>query len=231
MIPRPPLRPAQEETGWLAAIRRARDWLDSAWANYVVELDSRRQRDAIYQPIGSAMQTAFEEVTAESRWRAMWAVVAALLHIGDFSGVGDWLMATAAVAVVAMILAGGGWLLWWCGRRLRIRWTGNRPRRTRRRHVKVEFYRGFEAVLARRGLVRAPAQTQREFAAAAGLHFAAVTGDSRLAALPGVVADAFYRVRYGRQPLDSLQAQTVEHAIAQLASAPKKAKGDAGRRG
>ena len=30
------------------------DWLDSAWSNYVVELDCQRQRDAIYQPIAKA---------------------------------------------------------------------------------------------------------------------------------------------------------------------------------
>ena len=40
--------------------------------------------------------------------------------------------------------------------------------------------------------------------------------DPQLGRLPGVVAEAFYRVRFGRQPLDSLQAQAVEHAIKEL---------------
>ena len=160
----------------------------------------------------------------------MMSAIAALLHIGDFSGVAAWLMAAAAVLLVVLGLTGGGWLLSRGGARLWVRWGGKRPRRASRRHVKVEFYRRLEAILARHGLVRAPAQTPREFAAAAGVHLAAVAGENRLAALPGVVADAFYRVRFGRQPLDSTQAQAVEHALAEMTAAPKTAKGDVGYR-
>jgi hypothetical protein len=95
-------------------------------------------------------------------------------------------------------------------------------RRLGGRRVEIEFYRRLENLLARHGLVREPAQTQREFAAAAGACLAAVTGKGRLESLPGVVADAFYRVRFGRQPLDNLQAQTVEQALAELLEIGRK---------
>ena len=68
--------------------------------------------------------------------------------------------------------------------------------------MRVEFYRRFEALLARRGLVRPPSQTQREFAARAGRELAQRTGDERLAVLPVQVAEAFYRVRFGGATLD-----------------------------
>ncbi len=65
----------------------------------------------------------------------------------------------------------------------------------------------------------APAQTQREFAQAAGLRLARQSGEQRLAALPALVADAFYRVRFGRQPLDNLQVEAVEQALVEMAAA------------
>ena len=77
--------------------------------------------------------------------------------------------------------------------------AGYRPRRAIG-GVEVGFYRRFEALLARQGIVRAAAETQREFAAAAGKWLAAMTGEPRLAGLPALVADAFYQVRFGRRP-------------------------------
>ena len=107
------------------------------------------------------------------------------------------------------------------GRRLWARSNGNRARRRGRRGVEIAFYRRFESLMARQGLVRAPAQTQHEFAAAAGMRLASQTGESRLAALPAVVADAFYRVRFGRTPLDNLQTQAVEQALVEIAAIRK----------
>ena len=54
--------------------------------------------------------------------------------------------------------------------------AAGRTRRTAAagRRIEVEFYRRFETLLARHGLVRAAGQTQREFAAAAGLRVAAI---------------------------------------------------------
>ena len=70
--------------------------------------------------------------------------------------------------------------------------------------------------MARHGLVRTAGQTQREFAAAAGLRVAAIAREPRLAPLAGQVADAYYRVRFGGVPLDNSQAEAVEQALAQL---------------
>jgi hypothetical protein len=75
-----------------------------------------------------------------------------------------------------------------------------------------------EVLLARHGLVRAASQTQQEFAAAAGAKIASATGRPQLALVPPRVVAAFYRVRFGRLPLDSSQAEAVEHALAELAA-------------
>ena len=66
--------------------------------------------------------------------------------------------------------------------------------------MEIEFYRRLRACWARQGLIRGPGQTQREFAVVAGDRLAAVTGQTSIAALPAVVAEAFYRVRFGGTP-------------------------------
>ena len=208
----------EDARGWLAALRRAQDWLDSAWSNYVVELDYRRQREAIYRPVAQALQGMMRRLSDPGWWRAKWKAVAAALHVDQLSGVADWLMAAFAAVIVLGVLAGGGWLLVRFGRRLWAYCPGSRRRRARRT-VQVEFYRRLENLLARRGLVRVPGQTQREFAAVAGVRLAMTTGEHRMADLPALVADAFYLVRFGGKPLDSLQSQAVEHALAEMASA------------
>ena len=74
----------------------------------------------------------------------------------------------------------------------------------------------------RRGIRRTAGQTQREFAEAAGLRLAVELGQPALAALPAVIADAFYSVRFGHRPLDNQQTQAVEQALSKLATIGKK---------
>ena len=208
----------QRQSSWLAPMHDATDWLDGAWSNYVMDLDAERQREAIYGPIARAAQAVWREVTDPGRWRAMLDATLVTLHLDQLSGAAAWLAAAVAGLLAAALLAATGWLLWLLGRRLRARWTGNHSRVARRR-TQIEFYRRFETLLARRGILRAPGQTQREFAAAAAARLALLGNDPQLGGLGGVVAEAFYRVRFGRQPLDSVQAQAVEHAIEKLARA------------
>lgn len=70
--------------------------------------------------------------------------------------------------------------------------------------------------MARHGLVRSGSQTHREFAVLAGIRLAEATGRLQLAGVPTQVADAFYRARFGRLPLDIAQTKAVEHALKQL---------------
>ena len=220
-----PAGASDERTNWFTPIREKLDWLESAWSNYVVELDVQTQRDAIYGPIVNGLRIAWEEATSPSRWRAMFNSVAVALYLDHLNREARWAVLGLAAIVAAAMLLGAVWWLWRLGRRLTARWTGYRPRRAGGGGVEVEFYRRFERLLARRGLVRAAAQTQREFAAAAGTRLATLTGEARLAALPAVVADAFYRVRFGRTPLDNSQTQAVEQALQELLAMGRSVKG------
>jgi transglutaminase-like putative cysteine protease len=204
--------------GWLTPFRQGLDWLDFAWSNYVVELDCKRQRDAIYQPISRMLRKAWQEATDLGRWRARFHAVAAALHLDQLRGIPGWLTAAVALLALAAILASTAWLLWRVAVWLRTHGTGNHIGRTRHRRSQIEFYCRFERLLSRQGIVRAAGQTQHEFAVSAGLRLARQSGDSRWTALPEVVAEAFYRIRFGRQPLDNTEAEAVEHALTELAA-------------
>ena len=203
--------------GWFKPFRQGLDWLDFMWANYVVELDCKRQRDAIYQPISRLLRKAWQEATDLRRWRTRFQAVTAALRLDRLRGVSGWLVAAMAVLSAAAILAGAGWLLRRMAIGLRAYGAGNRGDRSSR-HSQIAFYRRFETLLSRQGIVRAVGQTQHEFAVAAGLRLARESGEPQWTAMSEVVADAFYRVRFGRQPLDNRQSEAVEHALAELAA-------------
>jgi hypothetical protein len=213
---------AAERTNWLTPVRNGLDWLDGVWSKYVVELDYKTQRDAIYQPIADAARSVWKEVTSARQWQSMFDSVAVALYLDHLGREARWILLGVVGVMLMLVLAGVGVLLFRIIRRLWARSHGNLARRRGRRGVEIAFYRRFESLMARQGLVRAPAQTQHEFAAAAGSRLASLTGESRLAALPTVVADAFYRVRFGQAPLDNLQTQAVEQALAEMAAIHRK---------
>jgi protein-glutamine gamma-glutamyltransferase len=212
-----PAGAVEDRQSWFTPVRNGLEWLDAVWSNYVVELDFQRQRDAIYKPIAEFVINRWQKVADPSRWRGIWESSAVVLYLRHLHREVQWLLGAAAVLVAAALAAGVGWLLARRARRFGWRGLGRRGSRARGRGVEIAFYRRFERLMARRGLVRASAQTQREFAAAAGDRLVAHTGDGRWAALPPVIADAFYRVRFGQMPLDNLQAQAVEQILGELA--------------
>ena len=213
--PTPAAAVAEERTTWLSPVQRRFDWFESAWSNYVVELDCQRQREAIYRPIADAAKFLWREITSPEHWRAMFNSFTVSLYLDHLSREVRWVVLGLMAIVAAALLLGMAWIAWRLVRRLAGRRPGNRRRR-RRASVEVEFYRRFERLLARWGLVRDPAQTQREFAAEAGRRLAERTGRPQLIAAPAVVVEAFYRVRFGCSPLDNLQAQKVEQALDEL---------------
>ncbi len=201
-------------------IERRFHWLQDLWADYVMEMDRKRQREAIYRPLirgaGAIFQMlrdfAFKtkrfltdtEDEGEDGGRPNWTW-------------GDLLLCGSLGLIGALVLV----LLVRCLRRVRRRgWrrSGGRIDSSAEGDLAdVEFYRRLEALLATYGLVRTAGQTQREFAAQAGARIAATSGRQQIDCLPRQVAAAFYQVRFGGHPLDSSQAEAVEHALSQLA--------------
>ena len=198
------------------------NWLDYVWDSYVMEMDSPRQREAVYAPVAETVKRLVRAVSDRQWWREVLGAMGKSLRdrLGSLFG-GLWRGGLTIVTAAVVLLLGYG-VFRWALRRLFVRLTGQVDSEQRSHQAKVEFYRRLEAALARFGLARAASQTQREFAHEAGAKVAQSTGERRLADLPGEVAEAFYRVRFGGTPLDSSQAQSVERALRTLAQASDK---------
>jgi hypothetical protein len=80
--------------------------------------------------------------------------------------------------------------------------------------AQVAFYRRLERLLARRRLRRRAGQTQREFAREAAAHLN--RPQAELASVLNNLVEAFYRVRFGKRPLDSAEVQAIETTMNQL---------------
>jgi hypothetical protein len=221
--------PAAADEGRLgavgAALRRFDDyltWLDYVWDNYVMEMDSPRQREAIYEPAAEWVQAAVRKVRDPAWWRQQFQSLGETLR-GAWEGLieGKWFNWKGGLAAVAVLLglAAVYRAVAAVVRRLRRRAAGRPGAAAAAARAHVEFYRRLESLLARRGLKRHLAETQREFAKLAGDRIARATGDPGMAALPVTVAEAFYRVRFGGRPLAETERADVEAALARLSDA------------
>lgn len=217
-------RSSPSAAGGLAA---AYGWLEDLWRDYVLELDLRRQRTALYEPVLQSATRAVRQLSHPRWWSGrfrQWWQWAGALPLGAAVRLGGLL-------ILGAILAGGVWLLARLARRVfvRLRRAGLVPagRGPTQAPAAVEFYRRLEALLARQGLVRRAGQTQREFATLAAARLQTTVPDARGGQLLVLVAEAFYQVRFGHQELDHRQAQAVEQALGWLRAALRASAGGA----
>ncbi|MBN2022950.1 MAG: DUF3488 domain-containing protein [Pirellulales bacterium] len=203
----------------LAPVGRGVSWLEYLWNNYVMEMDRSRQRRAIYEPLVEAVKDAYRRATDPVFWRELGDGILRAINPRNWN-VSQWFswrggLATFLIGVLLVLIyracrllvrAAQGWI-----RRLRRRTTAAR--------VEVEFYRRLGRVLARAGIVRRPNQTPREFAALAGQRIAPPREDPDVGGLPARIVEAFYQVRFGREPLDNQAALAVEQALVRLEAA------------
>jgi hypothetical protein len=212
---------AAERTAWGAWQTRWHN-LQRSWDKYIVEMDRKRQRESVYEPISRATRSLTSRLLNPHWWKelvvGLWASLATMLR----SGIMGWLLGVAMVAAIVVVPLLAGW--WLAGRLVRLwrRLSGNGGRRGAGARSSIEFYRRFEQIVARLGLQRPAGQTPREFARAIGTRLAAVSGRDDLPASAILVAEAFYSVRFGRHELDAAAARIVQQALGELAAGAEK---------
>lgn len=201
-----------------AGVHQYIDYAQVLWTNYVVALNSKRQRQGIYEPLADGVVAAFDTLFSREAWQERMRALSAS-HLGTFwdwyrrhwfSWRGGSVAAGFSLFVIAIYL----FARWLIGAMRRLGLVG--AGRHRNEPPVLEIYRRLEATLARRGLVRRPAQTAHEFAIAAGGDLAEHMEHRRVAHLPRRIVDVFHRVRFGGRTLDNLEAEAVEHALAEL---------------
>ena len=212
--------PPSAEIAGHSALDKARqgfNWIDSLWDDYVMEMDRQRQEEAVYHPLVATIQATVRNLCSAAWWGHKLHGLGGLLNLSRWNGLGGWLLHVGLPLLLGAVLA--GWLgrgLWRRGRQLWRRLSGRAAAPARCARPRIEFYRRFEGLLARQGLVRAAGQTPRELARLAAERIVTDTGRQDLAAVPGRIVDAFYRVRFGGLPLDNPRREAVEHGLAEL---------------
>ena len=216
-----PLRPAapRDEVAtdsWLSSFEDLGDYVSQLWNSYVVGLNTDRQEHAVYEPLaraGKMIKGLWRNVEVSAANVADWInSFWGPDETGKGEGISSWpvylLLASFGAAVIGIY-------------QLIRRFI--RPKPKRRRHSarlggrsEVAFYRRFEKLLARRGLVRRAGQTQLELAQAAAAILPDAPDGQPAGQLARRVVDVYYRVRFGRAALDSRQAATVEQLLDQL---------------
>ncbi|HEV3023386.1 MAG TPA: transglutaminase domain-containing protein, partial [Pirellulales bacterium] len=194
------------------------DYTRVLWGNYILGWNNRRQENSLYEPLANTARQLVTAVVSPQAWQARWHAIGNS-RLGAFwewyrrhwfSWRGGLVAAGFSLVVIALV---------WAARRLIgfLEWLGLlRPRRADDASPVLEIYRRLETALATRGLRRHPAQTAYEFASLAGAELAESIDHRRVAHLPRHIVEAFYRVRFGGHALDNLEADGVEHALAEL---------------
>jgi protein-glutamine gamma-glutamyltransferase len=213
-----PARDEQAKNGFFAPIEKGLQWLDFTWSYYVVELNYDRQRRAIFMPIFNAAMRLFNFLRDPNTWHGFYERIGEALHRSGAAGALAWVLLVLTIAASVALIGLVGYLFWRLVRKLWLRLAARRKRRRRGPRIEVEFYRRLEHLLKKNGLSRPVGQTAREFAAVAGEWIAAKTGQERLLPFPARIVEAYYRVRFGRLPLDGEQTRDVDQVLREMES-------------
>jgi len=213
----PPGRAADEVAtdSWLASFEDFGDYVAQLWNSYVVGLNTDRQERAVYQPlakVGDMLRNVWRRVELSASALADRLPFWHRKEAADGEGTDTWpiflLLAVFALTIFGVYRLARRFMRTKSKRRRNFARLGARP--------EVAFYRRFETLLARRGLVRRSGQTQLELAQAAAAILPDAPDGQPAGLLARRIVDVYYRVRFGRAALDSRQAAAVEQLLDQL---------------
>ena len=205
-----------EDQGLFIKLRQYLDYGHVLWNNYIVGLNSSRQRQGIYEPLAQGCIAAVENLVSPKVWQARFQVV----YRSPLGAFWEWyrrhwfswrggLVAICFSLLVAACYLTGRWL----NERLRRLMGPGRFAAEPPVHV---IYRRLEAALGKQGFQRKATETAYEFALAAGGELSEKLEYRRVAHLPRRIVEAFYRIRFGGRSLDNSEADAVEHALVEL---------------
>ncbi len=207
------LKPNQ--TDLLDRASKSFDYARWLWNDYVLRLTEERQRQAVLNPLALNRQFAKTHLFDTKSWEKFAKRVTGTNLRELFSGKFSWRAGIAAVFACVAVYLGVRLLRlsWPLLRQVTLRrWVMQR----RRKRTTVAFYQQLESTLARIGMRRDAAQTQRQFAAEAATRLAASPQYLDAANVPRQIADAFYQVRFGHTTLDARQEATIRAHLRQL---------------
>ncbi|MEQ8791814.1 MAG: DUF3488 and transglutaminase-like domain-containing protein [Pirellulaceae bacterium] len=185
------------------------------WMDYVVNMNSQRQQDAIYDPIASGNEMAeslFSLGSGESESDEAASQGAKRIAM-------VWRIAGGLIVLLIAVIA-----VYRISRSIKFKWRRRKKKVEKqaaaaRRGPPVPFYERFAELLARHDLKRRPSQTQAEFASSVGRRMTVTPALSEVAVVPRRVVEAFYDVRFGAATLSPEQLSQIEQDLDQLDAA------------
>ncbi|MDH3717558.1 MAG: DUF3488 and transglutaminase-like domain-containing protein [Planctomycetota bacterium] len=222
--PTPGIAADEELNAQLTWEDRLRDWMNYGeylWSNYVVNLNAKRQREGIYEPLASSAEQIAMVFSKEFWTVTLPRALKAAARERTLPLWGAWLLGLVTCIGLLFFLLTRRWLartLRWPAFAPQLARSGRQPGPTA---TSVEFYRRLEALLRRHGMQRPAAQTQREFAIAVGGQLAEKPSQAAVAGIPKLLVDYFYRVRYGGARLEPQENEQLQQSLQQLAAALK----------
>jgi transglutaminase-like putative cysteine protease len=213
--------------GMLKRFSQIGDFLEVLWKDYVVGLNSTRQREAIYRPIVERTSASLRGALLNPDWWVAFAnELRRRLGLDSIESFQQRWVTWRSVPLLAAIFFAAlfshrTWkrlapiLLPWLAARLRLR------RRSWIRDPQLTWFRRLERYLARKGHRRQLGQTHREFVVTSSQSLAGTKAGSELMETADQLIDGFYRVRFGNQRLGATELQQLEHAVRQLEAATR----------
>jgi transglutaminase-like putative cysteine protease len=222
-----PAAPPTRSGGMLGQVSDAANYLEAVWNDYVLGLNSDRQRQSIYGPlmerarvVALRAQDTGKAFADRLGWRSFERTLVWWFGVDRLNPGFPW--KTFALALLLSFSLGVLSVAAWRSNRVRAygrrlgRWlTPWRTRAVGRPGASIEFYHRMERLLARRRWRRQRHQTQREFVQRAA-HQLAASPQRGAGPLLERLVEAFYRVRFGGRPLDNHEAQAIEKALEEL---------------
>jgi hypothetical protein len=218
------------EDGPLDRVGEVFDYVELLWRDYVLSLNSAKQKDSIYEPVSNrtlaSLPTWLESGSVRRMARRLAARLGMDLDVNisreSSTAVIDWRIGVLVVGlvIVPIVLVQGLVLLLRLVRRWRPSAASNMARRRQR---PPGFYLRLQSLLGRLHLRRTAGQTARELAGAA-MRKLQMPPTRAASKLPGEIVEAYYRVRFGGAALDSQEQAAIEHALAELTPAVNQAR-------
>ena len=190
------------------------DYCQVLWDDYVLGLNSDRQRQSIYQPIITTGHQVVYFLFGRDIWiqRVQWSRRQAHAII-----TGRWItwQSIILLAILAPLLYAvrepiQAFLARMYDRMARLAWKRMELRPTE--HV---FHR-MERLLTKHGHRRLQEQTPLEYANAVASAWANEPGLMQVADIPKKIVQAFYRVRFGYHSLSSGESKTLDEMVSEL---------------
>ena len=198
------------------------DYVQVLWNDYILGMDPKRQREAIYQPLMDRTLSSFTDYLLNGHWwQAFGSELVSKMGVDSLASFQlrwfNW-HALPAVFGIGLLMVATYLVLRRPVQRVWKRVWGRLSERllfsrfTRRR--KLDFYFRFEKLLRRYGMRREPGQTPRELALSATQLVSSADNARAISTLSQNVVDLYYRVRYGGHPLDTAEAKAIEQKVA-----------------